>query len=80
MRRPRLSLDAYEAGVLAGERSVLAQAVTLVESRNADDGALAQLKKAIKGGFSKDVARTQLATERLAAPVRSDPRFRAAVS
>ena len=42
MRRPRLSLDAYEAGVLAGERSVLAQAITLVESRNADDGALAQ--------------------------------------
>ena len=34
-RRPRLSLEAYEAGVLAGDRTVLARAVTLVESTNA---------------------------------------------
>jgi LAO/AO transport system kinase len=41
-RRPRLSLDAYERGVRACDRGVLAQAVTLVESRDADDAALAQ--------------------------------------
>ncbi|CAN5741444.1 methylmalonyl Co-A mutase-associated GTPase MeaB [soil metagenome] len=41
-RRPRLSVDEYERGVRAADRGVLAQAVTLVESRNADDCVLAQ--------------------------------------
>jgi LAO/AO transport system kinase len=41
-RRPRLSLDAYEHGVRTADRAVLAQAVTLVESREPHDGALAQ--------------------------------------
>jgi len=39
--RPRLTLDDYERGVLAGDRSVLARAITLIESsaaRDADDG------------------------------------------
>ena len=40
--KPRLSLDDYERGVLAGDRGVLARAVTLVESLHADDSALAQ--------------------------------------
>jgi len=41
-RAPRLALDAYEAGVTSGDRGVLARAVTLVESRDASDGELAQ--------------------------------------
>jgi len=41
-RRPRLALEVYERGVRACDRGVLAQAVTLVESRDAADGALAQ--------------------------------------
>ena len=41
-RRPRLSLDDYERGVRACDRGVLAQAVTLIESRDASDAALAQ--------------------------------------
>ena len=41
-RRPRLSLAAYERGVRACDRGVLAQAVTLIESRDPADGALAQ--------------------------------------
>ena len=41
-RRPRLSVDEYERGVRACDRGVFAQAVTLVESREASDGALAQ--------------------------------------
>jgi LAO/AO transport system kinase len=41
-RRPRLSLEAYERGVRACDRGVLAQAVTLIESREAGDAALAQ--------------------------------------
>ena len=41
-RRPRLSLDDYERGVRACDRGVLAQAVTLIESREASDAALAQ--------------------------------------
>ncbi|HEY0191610.1 MAG TPA: hypothetical protein VGC42_10860, partial [Kofleriaceae bacterium] len=41
-RRPRLALDAYEAGVRACDRGVLAQAVTLIESRNGEDARLAQ--------------------------------------
>jgi len=41
-RRPRLSVDAYERGVRACDRGVLAQAVTLIESRDAGDAALAQ--------------------------------------
>jgi LAO/AO transport system kinase len=41
-RRRRLALDDYERGVRACDRGVLAQAVTLIESRDAADGALAQ--------------------------------------
>lgn len=41
-RLKRLSLDAYEAGVRANNRAVLAQAITLIESRDESDGALAQ--------------------------------------
>ncbi len=41
-RRPRLPLDAYEGGVRACDRAVLAQAITLVESRDEADAALAQ--------------------------------------
>jgi len=41
-RRPRLSVDDYERGVRACDRGVLAQAVTLIESRDAGDAALAQ--------------------------------------
>ena len=42
IKRKRLTLDEYERGVLARDRSVLAQAITLVESRDTADGALAQ--------------------------------------
>lgn len=42
MARGRLSVEAYAEGVLAGERAVLARAITLVESQRADDQALAQ--------------------------------------
>ncbi len=38
----RLSIDAYEAGVLKSERSILARAITLVESSHTDDQRLAQ--------------------------------------
>lgn len=41
-RRPRLSLDAFESGIRAGDRGVLAQAITLIESSEPHDGALAQ--------------------------------------
>jgi LAO/AO transport system kinase len=41
-RKRRLSLDEYEQGVVAGDRAVLAQAITLIESRDPADGALAQ--------------------------------------
>jgi LAO/AO transport system kinase len=41
-RAPRLSLDAYEQGLVGGDRAVLARAVTLVESRDASDAVLAQ--------------------------------------
>lgn len=41
-RFPRLSLDEYEEGVLAGDRSVLSRAVTLIESRAPTDADLAQ--------------------------------------
>jgi LAO/AO transport system kinase len=41
-KRPRLSLDEYERGVRSRDRAVLAQAITLVESREESDGALAQ--------------------------------------
>ncbi len=40
-RRQRLSLDEYERGVRARDRAILARAITLVESRNAEDAALA---------------------------------------
>jgi len=42
MARRRLTVDAYEEGVLAGDRAVLARAITLVESRRPADGELAQ--------------------------------------
>jgi LAO/AO transport system kinase len=41
-RRPRLTLDAYERGVRSSDRAVLAQAITLIESRDDDDAAVAQ--------------------------------------
>ncbi len=41
-RAPRLSIDEYERGVRACDRGVLARAVTLVESREGSDAALAQ--------------------------------------
>ncbi len=41
-KRPRLALDAYERGVRDGDRAILAQAITLIESRDDDDSALAQ--------------------------------------
>jgi len=41
-KRPRLSVDDYQRGVVGGDRSVLAQAITLIESREAEDAALAQ--------------------------------------
>ncbi|MBX3211303.1 MAG: methylmalonyl Co-A mutase-associated GTPase MeaB [Labilithrix sp.] len=41
-KRPRLSLDEYERGVRACDRAVLAQAITLIESRADVDVALAQ--------------------------------------
>jgi LAO/AO transport system kinase len=40
--RARLSLDEYERGVRAGDRGVLARAITLVESRQPKDAELAQ--------------------------------------
>jgi len=39
---PRIDLDAYEAGVLAGDRTALGRALTLVESRRDDHRQLAQ--------------------------------------
>ena len=41
-RSPRLTLDEYERGVRACDRGVLARAVTLIESRESSDTALAQ--------------------------------------
>ena len=41
-KRPRLTLEVYERGVRARDRAVLAQAITLVESRSESDAALAQ--------------------------------------
>lgn len=41
-KRPRLTLEVYARGVLAADRAVLAQAITLIESREAADTALAQ--------------------------------------
>ena len=42
MKRPRLSIDEYERGVRARDRAVFAQAITLIESRDAADASLAQ--------------------------------------
>ena len=39
-RAPRLSVDEYERGVLSGDRTVLARAVTLVESLEPSDAAM----------------------------------------
>jgi LAO/AO transport system kinase len=41
-QRPRLSLDEYERGVRECDRAVLAQAITLIESRAESDAALGQ--------------------------------------
>lgn len=41
-KRARLSLDEYERGVRACDRAVLAQAITLIESKSEADEALAQ--------------------------------------
>jgi LAO/AO transport system kinase len=41
-KRSRLSLDDYERGVLGRDRAVLAQAITLIESRDESDAHLAQ--------------------------------------
>lgn len=41
-RRGRLTLDEYEAGIRAHDRAVLARAITLIESRDDEDAALAQ--------------------------------------
>jgi LAO/AO transport system kinase len=41
-RRRRLSRQAYIDGILRGERTILAQAITLVESTRADDAELGQ--------------------------------------
>jgi len=41
-KRARLTVDAYESGIRAGDRATLAQSITLVESRDPDDAALAQ--------------------------------------
>ena len=41
-RRPRLSRDAYVEGVLRGDRIVLSQAITLIESLRPEDTELAQ--------------------------------------
>ncbi|SOD98686.1 methylmalonyl Co-A mutase-associated GTPase MeaB [Spirosoma fluviale] len=40
--RHRLTPDQYATGILAGDRLVLSQAITLIESRRADDQLLAQ--------------------------------------
>ncbi|MGA1543011.1 MAG: methylmalonyl Co-A mutase-associated GTPase MeaB, partial [Ilumatobacteraceae bacterium] len=37
-----IDLDAYEGGVLAGDRTALGRAITLVESKRADHQELAQ--------------------------------------
>ena len=42
MIKHRLGVDEYVAGVRAGDRAVLGRAITLIESRRADDQALAQ--------------------------------------
>ena len=42
MARPRLTLPEYVHGVLAGDRAVLARAITLVESRRDADAAVAE--------------------------------------
>ena len=41
-KRARLSLEEYERGVLGRDRSVLARAITLIESRERDDQRLAE--------------------------------------
>ena len=41
-KRPRLSIDEYERGVRARDRAILARAITLVESRDEGDAALAE--------------------------------------
>lgn len=42
VRRPRLARDAYVEGVLRGDRTILSQAITLVESLRAEDIELGQ--------------------------------------
>lgn len=38
----RLSIEAYREGILAGDRFILSRAISLIESKRADDGKLAQ--------------------------------------
>jgi LAO/AO transport system kinase len=42
IRRPRLPRDAYVEGVLRGERTILSQSITLIESLHPEDTELAQ--------------------------------------
>jgi LAO/AO transport system kinase len=41
-KRPRLSIDEYERGIRARDRALLAQAITLIESRDDKDAEIAQ--------------------------------------
>ena len=41
-RRKRLSADEYIEGVISGNRTILSQAITLIESKLPDDEALAE--------------------------------------
>ncbi|HTV03552.1 MAG TPA: hypothetical protein VMF13_23570, partial [Luteitalea sp.] len=41
MTRARLAVESYVDGVLRGDRAILAQAITLVESQRPADGELA---------------------------------------
>lgn len=59
MGTARLDVDAYEAGVRAGDRTVLARAITLVESTRPDDRDLARrllARLAPRAGASQRVA------------------------
>ena len=52
-RRPRLTLDDYERGIVAGDRAVLARAITLVESVSPRDEATAQAAmRAVAAAYS----------------------------
>ena len=59
----QIDLDAYEAGVLAGDRTSLGRAITLVESKRADHQDLAQELLMLRLTAFRD-----LATETAAVP------------